>query len=151
MIGSVLSADIFARYLRLKGDEVVFVSGSDSHGTPVAVAAKKQNIPVEELAVKNHEITKELFKEWKISYDNYTITHNSTHIKFVQDFYLDIQKNGYILEKEIESFYCEKDNLFLPDRFVEGICPHCGFEDARGDQCDSCQKLLTPLELKKPR
>ena len=151
MIGSVLSADIFARYLRLKGDEVVFVSGSDSHGTPVAVAAKKQNVAVEELATRNHEITKNLFKEWKISYDNYTITHNPTHIKFVQEFYLDVQKNGYILEKEIESLYCEKDNLFLPDRFVEGICPHCGFEDARGDQCDNCQKLLTPLELKKPR
>jgi len=151
MIGSVLSADIFARYLRLKGDEVVFVSGSDSHGTPVAVAAKKQNVAVEELATRNHEITKNLFKEWKISYDNYTITHNPTHIKFVQEFYLDVQKNGYILEKEIESLYCEKDNLFLPDRFVEGICPYCGFEDARGDQCDNCQKLLTPLELKKPR
>ncbi len=151
MIGSVLSADIFARYLRLKGDEVVFVSGSDSHGTPVAVAAKKQNVAVEELATRNHEITKNLFKEWKISYDNYTITHNPTHIRFVQEFYLDVQKNGYILEKEIESLYCEKDNLFLPDRFVEGICPHCGFEDARGDQCDNCQKLLTPLELKKPR
>ncbi len=151
MIGSVLSADIFARYLRLKGDEVVFVSGSDSHGTPVAVAAKKQNVAVEELATRNHEITKNLFKEWKISYDNYTITHNPTHIKFVQEFYLDVQKNGYILEKEIESLYCEKDNLFLPDRFVEGICPHCGFEDARGDQCDNCQKLLIPLELKKPR
>ncbi len=151
MIGSVLSADIFARYLRLKGDEVVFVSGSDSHGTPVAVAAKQQNVAVEELATRNHEITKNLFKEWKISYDNYTITHNPTHIRFVQEFYLDVQKNGYILEKEIESLYCEKDNLFLPDRFVEGICPHCGFEDARGDQCDNCQKLLTPLELKKPR
>jgi len=151
MIGSVLSADIFARYLRLKGDEVVFVSGSDSHGTPVAVAAKKQNVAVEELATRNHEITKNLFKEWKISYDNYTITHNPTHIKFVQEFYLDVQRNGYVLEKEIESLYCEKDNLYLPDRFVEGICPHCGFEEARGDQCDNCQKLLTPLELKKPR
>ncbi|MFX1322850.1 MAG: methionine--tRNA ligase [Promethearchaeota archaeon] len=151
MIGSVLSADIFARYLRLKGDEVVFVSGSDSHGTPVAVAAKKQNIPVEELATRNHEITKNLFKEWKISYDNYTTTHNPTHIKFVQEFYLDVQRNRYILEKEIESLFCEKDNLYLPDRFIEGICPHCGFEDARGDQCDNCQKLLTPLELKKPR
>src|SRR4030042_7069726 len=80
MIGSVLSADVFARYLRLKGDEVIFVSGSDSHGTPVAVAAKKQNIPAKDLAMKNHEIIKELFQKWNISYDNYTITHNPTHI-----------------------------------------------------------------------
>ncbi len=151
MIGSVLSADVFARYLRSKGDEVVFVSGSDSHGTPVAVTAKKQNVPAKDLAMKNHAIIKKLFERWNISYDNYTITHNPTHTKFTQDFYLDIQKNGYIFEKEIESLYCENDNLYLPDRFVEGICPHCGYENARGDQCDKCQKLLIPLELKQPR
>ncbi len=151
MIGSVLSSDAFARYLRLKGDEVVFVSGSDSHGTPVAVAAKKANIPVEELAISNHKKISDLFKKWNISYDNYTITHNETHIEFVRDFYKDVQKNGYIFEKEIESLFCERDKLYLPDRFVEGECPHCGFENARGDQCDNCQKLLTPLELKSPK
>ncbi len=153
MIGSVLSADVFARFLRLRGDEVVFVSGSDSHGTPVAVAAKKMNLPAQELAMKNHIIIKDLFKRWNISYDNYTHTHNPTHIKFTQNFFLDVQKNGYIFEKEIESLYCKDDNLFLPDRFVEGICPHCGFEFARGDQCDSpeCGKLLTPLELENPK
>ncbi len=151
MIGSILSADVFARFLRLRGDEVVFVSGSDSHGTPVAVAAKKQDVPAKDLAFKNHAIISDLFKRWNISYDNYTITHNPTHIKFTQDLYLDIQKNGYIFEKEIESLYCEKDNLYLPDRFVEGNCPHCDYENARGDQCDKCQKLLTPLELKNSR
>ena len=151
MIGSVLSADVFARYLRLKGDDVVFVSGSDAHGTPVAVAAKSQNIPAEELAMKNHNIIKKLFEQWNISYDNYTHTHNPTHIKFVQDFFLDVQKNGYVFEKEIESPYCAHDKLYLPDRFVEGICPHCKDDRARGDQCDNCQKLLTPLELIEPR
>jgi methionyl-tRNA synthetase len=151
MIGSVLSADVFARFLRLKGNDVVFVSGSDSHGTPVAVAAKKQNIPAKELAMKNHKIIKDLFKRWNISYDNYTHTHNPIHIKYTQDFFLDVQKNGYIFEKEMESLYCNEDKLYLPDRFVEGICPHCEYEDARGDQCDKCQKLLTPLELKQPR
>ncbi len=151
MIGSVLSSDIFARFCRLKGDEVVFVSGSDSHGTPVAVAAKKQNMSAQELASKNHTRIKDLFKKWQISYDNYTITHNPTHIEFVRNFYMDIQKNGYIFEKELESLYCEHDKLFLPDRFVEGICPHCEAENARGDQCDKCQKLLTPLELKRAR
>ena len=151
MVGSVLSADVFARFLRLKGHDVVFVSGSDAHGTPVAVAAKNQNVDPENLAMKNHEIIKDLFKRWNISYDNYTHTHNPTHQKLVQDFYLDVQKNGYVFEKEIESLYCSKDNLYLPDRFVEGTCPYCGDENARGDQCDKCQKLLTPLELKKPR
>ncbi|NVM19416.1 MAG: methionine--tRNA ligase [Candidatus Lokiarchaeota archaeon] len=153
MIGSVLSADVFARFCRLKGDEVVFVSGSDSHGTPVAVAAKQQNVPTKDLAIKYHKIIKKLFEKWQISYDNYTITHNPTHIDFVQNFYLDVQKNGYVLENELETLYCESDKLFLPDRFVEGVCPHphCGYENARGDQCDKCQKLLTPLELIKPR
>ena len=101
MIGSVLSADVFARYLRLKGDDVVFVSGSDTHGTPVAVAAKNQNIATEELAMKNHNIIKKLFEQWNISYDNYTHTHNPTHIKFVQDFYLDVQKMGTYLKKKL--------------------------------------------------
>ncbi|MFX1380472.1 MAG: methionine--tRNA ligase [Promethearchaeota archaeon] len=151
LIGSTLSADVFARFLRLKGEEVVFVSGSDSHGTPISVEAKKLNVPAKELAFKYHKIIKGLHEKWQISFDNYTITHNPTHIEFVKKMYLDIQKNGYILEKEIESLYCKQDDLFLPDRFVEGICPHCGFEDARGDQCDNCQKLLTPLELIKPR
>jgi methionyl-tRNA synthetase len=151
MIGSTLSSDVFARYCRLKGDEVVFVSGSDSHGTPVAIAAKKLNIPVEELARKNHALIKDLFEKWKISYDNYTVTYNPTHIEFTRRFWLEVQKNGYVFEREIESLYCENDKFFLPDRFVEGICPHCGAENARGDQCDKCSKLLTPLELKSPR
>ncbi|MFX1567385.1 MAG: methionine--tRNA ligase [Promethearchaeota archaeon] len=151
LIGSTLSADVFARFLRMKGEEVVFVSGSDSHGTPVSIEAKKLQVSAEDLAFKYHKIIKDLHEKWQISFDNYTITHNPTHIEFVQKMYLDIQKNGYILEKEIESLYCKKDNLFLPDRFVEGTCPHCNFEDARGDQCDKCQKLLTPLELINPK
>ena len=151
LIGSTLSADVFARFLRMKGDEVVFVSGSDSHGTPISIEAKKLSVPAQDLAFKYHKIIKNLHEKWKISFDNYTITHNPTHIKLVQEICLDIQKNGYINEKEIESLFCKKDGLFLPDRFVEGNCPHCGFDDARGDQCDKCQKLLTPLELVKPR
>jgi len=135
----------------MKGEEVVFVSGSDSHGTPVSVEAKKLNISAEDLAFKYHKIIKDLHEKWQISFDNYTITHNPIHIEFVQKMYLDIQKNGYIKEKEIESLYCKNDDLFLPDRFLEGTCPHCNFEDARGDQCDNCQKLLTPLELINPR
>ncbi|UCD01641.1 MAG: methionine--tRNA ligase [Promethearchaeota archaeon] len=151
LIGSTLSADVFTRFLRLNGEEVVFVSGSDSHGTPVSVEAKRLNVPAEELAFKYHNIIKDLHERWKISFDNYTITHNPTHIEFVQKMYLDIQKNGYILEKEIESLYCDNDDLFLPDRYVEGTCPNCKDDGARGDQCDKCQKLLTPLELINPR
>lgn len=151
LIGSTLSADVFARFLRMKGEEVVFVSGSDSHGTPISVEAKRLNVPAEELAFKYHKIIKDLHEKWQISFDNYTITHNPTHIEFVQKMYLDIQKNGYIKEKEIESLYCDNDDLFLPDRFVEGTCPNCKDDGARGDQCDKCQKILTPVELINPR
>ncbi len=151
LIGSTLSADVFARFLRMKGEEVVFVSGSDSHGTPISVEAKRLKVPAEDLAFKYHKIIKDLHEKWQISFDNYTITHNPTHIEYVKNMYLDIQKNGYISEKEIESLYCENDNLFLPDRFVEGTCPHCKDDGARGDQCDKCQKILTPVELIRPR
>jgi len=151
LIGSTLSADVFARFLRMKGEEVVFVSGSDSHGTPISVEAKRLKVPAEDLAFKYHKIIKDLHEKWQISFDNYTITHNPTHIEYVKKMYLDIQKNGYVIEKEIESLFCRNDNLFLPDRFVEGTCPHCKDDGARGDQCDKCQKILTPLELIKSR
>ncbi len=153
MIGSVLSADVFARYLRLKGDEVVFVSGSDEHGTPTAVSAIEQGVDVNDLTDKNHAKIAGLFEKWKISYDNYTRTHNPTHIKFTQEFYLKAQENGYVFTQEDDILYCPKDELPLPDRFVTGTCPYCHQPGARGDQCDnpSCGKLLTPLELIEPQ
>lgn len=150
LIGSVLSADVFARFSRLKGHEVVFVSGSDEHGTPVAVSAMDQKLTPEELTKINHAKIKELFERWLISYDNYTHTHNPVHIKFTQDFYTQVFKNGFVFTQEEDAFYCPNDKLFLPDRFVEGICPHCGSDYARGDQCDKCGKLLSPLDLKTP-
>ncbi|MHA1618681.1 MAG: methionine--tRNA ligase, partial [Promethearchaeota archaeon] len=108
-------------------------------------------ISPEELATTNHAKIKKLFELWNISYDNYTITHNPTHIKFVQDFYLQVEKNDFVTTKEEDAFYCESCKLWLPDRFVEGNCPHCNSEYARGDQCDSCGKLLEPEELVNPR
>jgi methionyl-tRNA synthetase len=146
LIGSVLSADVFARYCRLKGDRVVFVSGSDEHGTPVAVSAMQQNMTPEELIEKNHKYVKNLFERWQISYDNYTETHNPIHFKFVQKFFKQIEDNGYIFEKEEDVLYCKNCELYLPDRFVEGECPNCGGK-ARGDQCDECGKLLKPTQL----
>ncbi|MHA1263846.1 MAG: methionine--tRNA ligase [Candidatus Helarchaeota archaeon] len=149
LIGSILSADVFARYLRLKGAEVVFVSGSDEHGTPNAAAAIKQGLTPKELTDKIHAKISELFQKWAISFDNYTRTHNPVHIEFVQEFYRTVYKNGYIFTKEIEMLYCPKDKLFLPDRYVEGKCPYCG-ANARGDQCESCDRLLEPTDLLDP-
>jgi methionyl-tRNA synthetase len=150
MIGSILSADVVARYYRLKGDEVVFVSGSDEHGTPIEVEALRLGISPRQLTDQNHKIVVDLFEKWGISFDNYTRTESETHKEFVQKLFLKIYENGYVFTEETELPYCPKCNRFLPDRFVEGICPYCRYEGARGDQCESCGRLLEPTKLVKP-
>jgi methionyl-tRNA synthetase len=146
----VLSADVVARYYRLKGDDVVMVSGSDEHGTPIEIEAVKQGIPPKQLTDKIHAKVVEQFEKWGFTFDNYTRTENPVHIKFVQDHQLRIYNNGYVFTEETEMLYCEKDQRFLPDRFVEGKCPYCGYTPARGDQCDSCGRLLEPTLLIEP-
>ncbi|MEM2210421.1 MAG: methionine--tRNA ligase [Nitrososphaerales archaeon] len=150
LIGSVLSADVMARYLRMNGHSVIMVSGSDEHGTPVEIEALKRNIPVREFADRNHKIISELFKKWNISFDNYTRTESPVHIKFVQEHYKRIYENGYIFTKDEYIHYCPNDKKFLPDRFVEGICPYCNAIGARGDQCENCGKPLQADQLINP-
>lgn len=151
LIGSILSADIAARFLRMTGAEVVFASGSDMHGTPIEVEAIKLGIDPKEFAEKNHERIKSLFEKWRISFDNYTKTESEVHIKFVQDFYRKVYENGYVFEDVVQMLYCPKDKIFLPDRFVVGTCPYCGYEKAHGDQCENCGRLLEPTLLINPR
>lgn len=151
MIGSVLSADIAARFLRMKGADVVFASGSDQHGTPVEVEAIKRGVDPRRLADEMHEEVKKLFEKWMISFDIYTKTENPVHVEFVREFYRKVYENGYIFDDVVQVLYCPRDRLFLPDRFVEGTCPHCGYPKARGDQCDNCGRLLDPLMLVEPR
>jgi methionyl-tRNA synthetase len=146
----VLSADVVARYYRLKGEEVVMVSGSDEHGTPIEVEAVKLGIPPKQLTDKIHAEVVELFKKWGFSFDNYTRTENPIHIEFVQNHHRKIYNNGYVFTQETEMLYCPKCKRFLPDRFVEGKCPYCGHEPARGDQCDACGRLLEPTLLIEP-
>ncbi|MEM2214059.1 MAG: methionine--tRNA ligase [Candidatus Nezhaarchaeales archaeon] len=151
MIGSALSADVIARYLRMKGEDVIFVSGSDEHGTPIEVEAIKRGIEPKALCDENHLKITELFKRWGISFDNYSRTESPHHKDFVRSFYMKLMRNGYIYEEEVELPFCPNCQIFLPDRFVTGQCPYCGFEDARGDQCDNCGRLLEPDKLVKPR
>ncbi len=151
LIGSTLSADVFVRYLRLKGDEVVFVSGSDEHGTPIEVEALQLGIKPKELTDRMHEIVKRLFELWNISFDNYTRTESEIHKNFVREFFMRLYENGYIFVREDEVPYCERDGIYLPDRFIVGKCPYCGYEAARGDQCEMCGALLEPRQLIEPR
>jgi methionyl-tRNA synthetase len=146
----VLSADVVARYFRLKGEDVVMISGSDEHGTPIEIEAVKLGIPPKQLTDKLHTRVVELFKRWGFSFNNYTRTENPIHIEFVQDHQMRIYNNGYIFTQETDMLYCEKCKRFLPDRFVEGKCPYCGYEPARGDQCDACGRLLEPTSLIEP-
>ncbi len=149
-MGSVLSADVVARYYRMQGNDVLMVSGSDTHGTPIEVQAMKEKITPKALTDRNHAHVAELFRQWQASFDNYTSTESPVHKKFVQEHLMKVYNNGYIFEKETEMLYCEHDARFLPDRFVEGHCPYCDYEHARGDQCDRCGKLLEPVLLKEP-
>jgi methionyl-tRNA synthetase len=150
LVGSVLSADVTARYYRLRGDDVLLVSGSDEHGTPIEVEAIKQGITPKELTDRNHARVAELFTHWGASFDNYTRTESPVHKEFVRETLMKIYSNGYIFSQATQMLYCEHDHRFLPDRFVEGKCPYCGCERARGDQCDKCGRLLETTVLVEP-
>jgi len=147
----LLSADVYARYLRLKGEEVIAVTGSDEHGTPIEVEAIKKGVSPRQLTDQIHKQILELLEAYNIRLDNYTRTESPVHIKYTQDLYTRLYENGYIYTQNVNLPYCEVDKRFLPDRFVEGTCPHCGYEQARGDQCESCGRVLDPLELVHPR
>lgn len=147
-ITSLIGADVLARYFRAKGDKVLFVSGSDCHGTPIQIAADEQKISPEKLAIKFHdEFKKNLIVDLNFSYDCYTTTLTDNHIKTVQEIFQKLYDKGAIYKKTDKLEYCEKCERFLPDRYVEGECPFCHFENARGDQCDQCGHLIEVSHL----
>lgn len=146
----LLFADFYTRYCRMKGDDVVMVSGSDEHGTPIEVEAVRLGIQPKELTDRNHANVVELLKKWEITFSNYTRTESPVHKEFVRDHLKKIYENSFITVKDTEMLYCEHCGRFLPDRFVEGKCPYCGNEGARGDQCDACGRLLETTLLIDP-
>lgn len=149
--GSHLPGDIVARYHRLKGNNVLMVSGTDSHGTPVVLAADKEGKSVEEVYKKYHDTFLEVFKGYGITYDLFTSTHTENHFKVAQAIFLALQKNGLLFKQFNKQWYSPSANKFLPDRYVEGTCYICGFEGARSDQCDNCGNVLEPEKLINPR
>ncbi|MCJ8006421.1 methionine--tRNA ligase [Lederbergia wuyishanensis] len=149
-IASLLSGDILARYYRAKGEKVLYVSGSDCNGTPISIRAKQEGVTTKVIADKYHEEFSNCFKKLGFTYDCYTRTDTALHHEIVQDLFLQLLKNGYIYKREVEQAYCHTCDQFLPDRYVEGICPNCK-KEARGDQCDYCSEILDPLDLLEKR
>ena len=149
--GSHLPGDISARYHRLKGNKVLMITGTDSHGTPVTMSADKLGKPVEEVYKQYHEGFIELFQKIGISYDLYTTTHSENHFKVSQTVFLALQKNGFLFTQTEPQWFSPGLNRFLPDRYIEGTCYICGTEGARSDQCDACGNVLDPAKLVNPK
>jgi methionyl-tRNA synthetase len=151
LAGAYLPADIFARYHRLKGNRVLMVSGSDSHGTPITVEADRTGKTPREVFEHYHRRFLQTQKEIGISYDLFTHTDTENHHRIAQDFFLRLYHQEYLYRETQKQLYSETEGRFLPDRYVEGTCPICGFDQARGDQCDNCGNLLDALDLIDPR
>ncbi len=149
--GAYLPADIFARYHRMRGDRVLMVSGSDSHGTPVTVRAEAEGTTPEAVFQRFHRTFLETFEGMGISFDLFTTTDTPNHHAVTQDMFLRLREQGFIYEAEQTLLFDPKAGRFLPDRYVEGTCPFCGDPGARGDQCDNCGRTMDALELKDPR
>jgi methionyl-tRNA synthetase len=145
--GAYIPADIFARYHRMKCNEVLMVSGSDMHGTPITLKAEQDGKTPEELATYYHGQFTETFKKLGISFDLFTHTHTSNHQEVTQDIFLTLLKKGYIYKDNVLQAWCPKCKRFLTDRYIEGTCPFCKFTEARGDQCDQCGKPMNPVDL----
>jgi methionyl-tRNA synthetase len=149
--GSLLPADIFARFNRLIGNEVVMISGSDMHGAPITVSADKENVSPGEIAERYHRMNSKAIEDLGISFSLFTHTHTESHEKAAKEIFLKLMENGHLSRKSTLQYYCSQCARFLPDRYVEGSCPHCDNEHARGDQCDACGLDLNAEDLREAR
>ncbi len=151
LVSSLLSGDVFARYYKLRGHEVVYVSGTDAHGTRIEYEAAKAGRSPREHAQLIHQEILRINEEFGIEFENYTTTESPVHKEFVIEIHKKMEKQGYIFSREEERPYCQTCGKFLADRYIEGTCPRCGYEHARGNQCERCGALLEPEELREPR
>ena len=151
LAGVYVPADIYARYLRNKGEEVVFIGGSDEHGVPITIKARKEGVTPQDIVDRYHEIIKRSFEEFGISFDVYSRTTSKTHYRVASDFFKKLYDKGEFIEQTSEQYYDEEVGQFLADRYITGKCPHCGNERAYGDQCESCGTSLSPTDLINPQ
>jgi len=150
MRSTYIPADIYARYNRMKGKDVLFVCATDEHGTPIAVQAEKEGIPPIQVASRNYELIKKDLESCDISFNNFSRTSDPLHYEISQNFFLNLYEKNCIYPKTIEQLYCPECERFLPDRYVEGTCPQCNAEGARGDHCETCGRHLEPVQLIDP-
>jgi len=151
LAGVYVPADIFARYLRLKKEDVVFIGGSDEHGVPITIRARKEGVTPQDVVDRFHSMIKKSFEDFGISFDIYSRTTSPTHHDMASNFFKKLYDDGKLLEKETEQYYDEEAHQFLADRYITGECPHCHNEGAYGDQCEKCGRDLSPTELLHPR
>lgn len=151
LAGVYVPADIYARYLRSKGEEVVFIGGSDEHGVPITIKARKEGVTPQDIVDRYHEIIKKSFEDFGISFDVYSRTTSKTHYKVSSDFFKTLYDKGEFIEQTSEQYYDEEAKQFLADRYIIGKCPHCSNERAYGDQCEQCGTSLNPTDLINPQ
>lgn len=151
LAGVYVPADIYVRYLRLKGREVLFIGGSDEHGVPITIKAKKEGVTPQDIVDRYHKIIKDSFEEFGISFDIYSRTSSKIHYKTASEFFKTLYDKGAFIEKTSEQYYDEEAKQFLADRYITGTCPHCKNPNAYGDQCEACGTSLSPLDLIDPK
>ncbi|MFI5549202.1 methionine--tRNA ligase [Streptomyces sp. NPDC051738] len=151
MVGSMLPADVYSRYLRQRGHDVLYICATDEHGTPAELAAKEQGLPVADFCAQAHDAQKAVYDGFALAFDYFGRSSSPQNVEITQHFARKLKENGFIEERAIRQVYSPTDGRFLPDRYVEGTCPHCGYDKARGDQCENCTRVLDPTDLIDPR
>lgn len=151
LVGSMLPADVYARYLRQQGHDVLFICATDEHGTPAELAALQAGLPVDEYCRQQHAVQADIYRRFALSFDHFGRSSSPQNAELTRYFARRLEEEGFIEERETKQVYSVADQRFLPDRYVIGTCPYCGYTAARGDQCESCTRLLDPTDLIEPR
>jgi methionyl-tRNA synthetase len=147
MVGSMLPADVYSRYLRQRGHDVLYICATDEHGTPAELAAKEAGLPVDEFCAQQHDAQKAIYDGFQLAFDHFGRSSSRQNVEITQEIARELKRNGFIEERAIRQVYSLDDERFLPDRYIVGTCPHCGYDKARGDQCENCTRVLDPTDL----